>query len=273
MKITRGLAEPFDVDGWNDEQEEIDDARERRKARRRAKRKRLNLPVSDTEGSADEMSIEAVDSVSSKDDAPLARIRGARQHGNMADLVVEEDDGNRDAVRQRNKRRATQAASDDEDTHSGADSFMEELGHRAARKIIKNGTAQVVKDVQSKLRQPVKQKAATKPSVSRKDLERRSAQPSREHVHHVSSLAESIASKTPGRSSLGNTGRAPIITSATVKKSAIAATTTSTTTKIAATGKPLFILCSIRSEWALDEPRRRWFEHILRPPYIENGVW
>lgn len=265
MKITRSLAEPFDVDAWNDEQEGIDGARERRKARRRAKRRRLNLPVSDTKDSADEMSIEAVSPVSSEDDVPLARIRRARQHGNLADSVVEEDDGDGDAVKQSNKRRATQAVSDDEDTHSGADSLMEELGHEEARKITKKGIAQVIKNVQGKPRQPVKQETATKPSVSRQDCERRLAQPSRETVHHVSSPAKSTASKTPGRSSLGDTGRAPIATSATVKKSAIAATTMSTTIKTAATGKLPFTQYSTRSERALDEPKRICFDHILRP--------
>jgi len=196
MRVTRGLAEPFDIDSWTAQQDEIEAAKARRRRARRAKRLRLDPPVSEDE--AKEVSDGAASPESSDDDVSIINARRPRKEAGSPDVIVIDDDEGPEPAKQNR---------------------------------VKKGTARVIKDTSAKPPQPDKQKITSKASASRQDSASKSTQLSREPAAPTIPSAKVTSARTLKRPSTNSGEKAAPAMSTTVKKSAMATVTTSATSE------------------------------------------
>jgi hypothetical protein len=138
MRIDRGLSEPFDLTGFEDQKRKVDEGKAIRRKRRRAKRKRLGIAVSPSESEKEPSALPVDSSESSdgneesdddSDDAvPLARRQQLSKPRND-DRVPTDDEELQDILpkkaRQGQRRRHNINREDVEDTSD--DSLIEEV--------------------------------------------------------------------------------------------------------------------------------------------------
>lgn len=118
LQITRGHAKPFDVNAWHDEIERMERARNIRHGKRRAKRRRLGLPVSADRTASPELPMPGTSAILQSstlenpyaDDIPLAQTRSTTEqpaHIARVPRQLSSDDASDDDIPMVRKRQKT----------------------------------------------------------------------------------------------------------------------------------------------------------------------
>ncbi|KAI9699422.1 MAG: hypothetical protein M1836_003033 [Candelina mexicana] len=139
MRITRGYEKPFDVDKFEAAQLDIEQAQLDRRARRRAKKIKLGLPVSPLASASEENN--ETDEAEESPEAVLQsppRVSSRRERQSPTDFIDDDDRFRSDGGEMRKRKRRRRVRSpEDSDAGLSGDSLVEEFKRKEAKKHLK----------------------------------------------------------------------------------------------------------------------------------------